>query len=137
MEQVRARMERVRGGDSLDTLTERVRVTVGVVEGQHIAEAVDSVRKAGTVVLTGTGGMRQSGIPINPTMFTVFQKRLQGALFGGCNPRWDIPNLLAQYAAGALELDALVTRTYTLDQVAQGYADMNAGKNIRGVVLFD
>ena len=112
-------------------------VTVGVVNGDHIAEAVNSIRKAGTVVLTGTGGMRGSGIPINHTMFTVFQKRLQGALFGGCNPRWDIPNLLAQYTAGTLKLDELVTRTYTLEQVAQGYTDMRAGENIRGVVLFD
>jgi S-(hydroxymethyl)glutathione dehydrogenase/alcohol dehydrogenase len=112
-------------------------VAVGVVDGGHIAEAVDSVRKGGTVVLTGTGGMRQGGIPINTTMFTVFQKRLQGALFGGCNPRWDIPNLLAQYTAGRLDLDGLVTRTYTLDQVAEGYADMKAGANIRGLVLFD
>ena len=112
-------------------------LTVGVVTGEHIAEAVASVRKAGTVVLTGTGGMRQAGIPINPTMFTVFQKRLQGALFGGCNPRWDIPNLLAQYTAGTLRLDELVTRTYPLDQVAQGYADMRNGQNIRGLVRFD
>jgi NDMA-dependent alcohol dehydrogenase len=112
-------------------------LTVGVVNGDHIAEAVGSVRKAGTVVLTGTGGMRESGIPINPTMFTVFQKRLQGALFGGCNPRWDIPHLLEQYSAGTLVLDELVTRTYTLEQVAQGYADMRAGRNIRGVVRFD
>ncbi len=112
-------------------------VTVGVVTGEHIAEAVNSVRKAGTVVLTGTGGMRQGGVPLNSTMFTVFQKRLQGALFGGCNPRWDIPNLLAQYTAGTLCLDELITRTYTLEQAAQGYADMRAGTNIRGVVLFD
>ncbi|SDC47644.1 S-(hydroxymethyl)glutathione dehydrogenase / alcohol dehydrogenase [Geodermatophilus telluris] len=112
-------------------------VTVGVVDGGHVAEAVASVRKAGTVVLTGTGGMRQSGIPINNTMFTVFQKRLQGALFGGCNPRWDIPHLLTQYAAGTLRLDELVTRTYTLDEVAQGYRDMRAGHNIRGMVRFD
>jgi S-(hydroxymethyl)glutathione dehydrogenase/alcohol dehydrogenase len=112
-------------------------VTVGVVSGEHIAQAVDSIRKAGTVVLTGTGGMRSGGIPINTTMFTVFQKRLQGALFGGCNPRWDIPNLLRQYAMGTLKLDELVTRTYTLDEVAQGYADMRAGTNVRGLVVFD
>ena len=34
-------------------------------------------------------------------------------------------------------LDELVTRTYTLDQVAQGYTDMRAGANIRGMVLLD
>ncbi len=112
-------------------------ITVGVVNGGHIAEAVNSIRKAGTVVLTGTGGMRSGGIPINATMFTVFQKRLQGALFGGCNPKWDVPHLLALDAAGTLRLDGLVTQTYTLDQVAQGYADMREGTNIRGLVRFD
>ncbi|MFF3569273.1 NDMA-dependent alcohol dehydrogenase [Nocardia jiangxiensis] len=112
-------------------------ITVGVVNGDHIAEAVDSVRKAGTVVLTGVGGLLEVGVPINHTMITLFQKRLQGALYGGCNPRWDIPNLLSQYQAGTLRLDELITRTYTLDEVAQGYEDMKAGKNLRGVVLFD
>jgi S-(hydroxymethyl)glutathione dehydrogenase/alcohol dehydrogenase len=29
-----------------------------------------------------------------------------------------------------------VTRTYTLDEVAQGYQDMHDGKNLRGVVEF-
>ena len=112
-------------------------VAVGVVTGEHIAEAVMSIRKAGTVVLTGTGSMRQAGgIPVNHTMFTVFQKRLQGALFGGCNPRWDIPKLLSQYVAGTLKLDELVTRTYSLEQVAEGFDDMMAGRIIRGVVLF-
>jgi Zn-dependent alcohol dehydrogenase len=33
-------------------------------------------------------------------------------------------------------LNELVTRTYSLDDINQGYADMLAGKNIRGVVQF-
>ncbi|MGY1604750.1 NDMA-dependent alcohol dehydrogenase [Geodermatophilus sp. SYSU D00815] len=111
-------------------------VAVGVTTGEHIAEAANSVRKAGTVVITGTGTMRSVGIPIPNTLLTVFQKRLQGALFGGCNPHWDIPSLLSQYVAGTLELDGLVTRTYSLEQVAEGFDDMKAGRNIRGVVLF-
>jgi S-(hydroxymethyl)glutathione dehydrogenase/alcohol dehydrogenase len=41
------------------------------------------------------------------------------------------------YQAGKLKLDELITTTYTLDQVAQGYEDMHAGKNIRGVVVYD
>jgi S-(hydroxymethyl)glutathione dehydrogenase/alcohol dehydrogenase len=41
------------------------------------------------------------------------------------------------YQSGMLKLDELITSTYTLDQVAQGYEDMHAGKNIRGVVLYD
>jgi Zn-dependent alcohol dehydrogenase len=35
-----------------------------------------------------------------------------------------------------LKLDELVTRTYTLDEINQGYEDMHAGKNIRGVIVY-
>jgi S-(hydroxymethyl)glutathione dehydrogenase/alcohol dehydrogenase len=31
----------------------------------------------------------------------------------------------------------MITRTYPLGQVNDGYADMHAGRNIRGVVVFD
>ncbi|MFT5201215.1 MAG: Zn-dependent alcohol dehydrogenase, partial [Candidatus Aldehydirespiratoraceae bacterium] len=31
----------------------------------------------------------------------------------------------------------LVTQTYTLDQINEGYQDMRDNKNIRGVLLFD
>ncbi len=59
-----------------------------------------------------------------------------GTLYGDSQPRTDIPNLLQMYGAGKLKLDELVTRTYTLDQVNEAYADMVAGKNIRGVIEF-
>ena len=70
-------------------------------------------------------------------VLTVFEKQLIGSLFGSANPRKDIPKLLELYTQGQLDLDGLVTRTYTLDQINDGYADMNAGKNIRGVLVYD
>ncbi|MGR7027629.1 hypothetical protein [Geodermatophilus sp. URMC 62] len=39
-----------------------------------------------------------------------------------------MPNLLRAYQAGQLELDELVTREYTLDQVAEAYEDVHAGR---------
>jgi S-(hydroxymethyl)glutathione dehydrogenase/alcohol dehydrogenase len=45
--------------------------------------------------------------------------------------------MLDLYNHGHLKLDELVTRHYSLDEVAQGYEDMHAGKNIRGVLVFD
>jgi S-(hydroxymethyl)glutathione dehydrogenase/alcohol dehydrogenase len=44
---------------------------------------------------------------------------------------------LALYKAGQLKLDELITRSYPLDQINQGYQDMLDGVNIRGVVAFD
>ena len=40
------------------------------------------------------------------------------------------------YRAGQLKLDELITREYRLEDIAQGYEDMHAGINIRGVVIF-
>ena len=45
--------------------------------------------------------------------------------------------LLSMYREGQLKLDELVTKTYTLDQINEGYQDMRDGKNIRGVIVFD
>lgn len=112
-------------------------VTIGVVTGDHVAQALASIRKAGTVVLTGLGDITAVGAPIALGDLTLMQKRLQGSLFGESNPRFDIPNLLRLYQQGRLKLDELVTKEYTLDQVAEAYEDMHAGTNIRGVVVYD
>jgi Zn-dependent alcohol dehydrogenase len=48
-----------------------------------------------------------------------------------------IPNLLRLYEAGMLEIDGLITQEYTLDEVQNGYDDLAAGTNVRGVVKFD
>ncbi|OMQ16501.1 alcohol dehydrogenase [Modestobacter sp. VKM Ac-2676] len=112
-------------------------VTVGVVQGEHVAQALAAVRKAGTVVLTALGDITAAGAPIALGDLTLMQKRLQGSLFGESNPRRDIPALLRMYTRGQLKLDELVTREYTLDQVAEAYEDMHAGRNIRGLVVFD
>ena len=33
-------------------------------------------------------------------------------------------------------LKELITRSYSLDEVNRGYADLDAGKNLRGVIVF-
>ena len=45
--------------------------------------------------------------------------------------------MLNLYAEGALLLDELVTRTYSMEQADQAFADMLAGRNAKGVILFD
>jgi NDMA-dependent alcohol dehydrogenase len=112
-------------------------VTVSVVTGQHVADAFSALRKAGTVVVTAVSKADEVGIPVSLAELTFFQKRIQGSLFGASNPTYDIPKMLRLYQEGNFALDEMITTTYSLDQVAQGYRDMHAGTNIRGVVLFD
>ena len=59
------------------------------------------------------------------------------SLFGSGNIRKDIPRLMELYTQGQLNLDDLVTRTYTLDQINEGYDAMRNGENIRGVIIYD
>jgi Zn-dependent alcohol dehydrogenase len=67
---------------------------------------------------------------------TLYEKQVRGSLFGSSNPRRDIPRLLELHRAGQLKLKELITREYTLEEIHQGYADMHAGLNLRGLIRF-
>ena len=41
------------------------------------------------------------------------------------------------YRDGQLDLDSMITNTYKLGDINQGYQDMRDGKNIRGVLVYD
>ncbi|MBF6245716.1 NDMA-dependent alcohol dehydrogenase [Nocardia elegans] len=112
-------------------------VTVGVTTGRHIGQALQAVRKGGTCVAVGLGDTFVKDGDINLHELTLFQKRLQGALFGACSPTADIPAQLAMYQQGTLELEGLVTTRYSLDQINEGFDDMKAGRNLRGVIVHD
>ena len=112
-------------------------ITVGVVTEEVIASAFAAVRKRGTVVITGLAGPGKKTIQLPSFELTLFEKRIQGALFGSGNPFDTIPKLLELYRAGQLKLDELVTTRYRLDDVNQGYRDMLDGRNIRGLMIHD
>jgi S-(hydroxymethyl)glutathione dehydrogenase/alcohol dehydrogenase len=112
-------------------------ITVGVVTEEVVAAAFAAVRKRGTVVLTGLAGPDKKTIQLPGFELTLFEKRIQGALFGSGNPFDTIPRLLELYRAGQLKLDELVTTRYRLDEVNQGYRDMLDGRNIRGLMIHD
>lgn len=111
-------------------------VTVGVTTGEHVAQAFSSIRKAGTCVVTGLGSMTDIGIPVSLMELTLYQKKIQGSLFGASNPTADIPWMIDLYTSGKLNLDGLITKRYSLDQINEGFEDMHAGRNLRGVVVY-
>ena len=47
------------------------------------------------------------------------------------------PKLVGLYKSGLLNIDEMVTNTYPLEDINQGYQDMLDGNNIRGVITFD
>ena len=117
-------------------MAEKAVLCVGRIQGENIQEMLSLVGKGGTGVVTGMGSMTDVDVKLSMFELTLLEKRLQGAIFGSGNPRFDIPNLLRLYQEGQLMLDELITTTYPLEEINQGYADMNAGRNIRGVVMY-
>jgi S-(hydroxymethyl)glutathione dehydrogenase/alcohol dehydrogenase len=98
---------------------------------------VEAIRKGGTAVITGLADPNKLTVQLSGAGLTLYEKTVKGSLFGSANPVYDIPKLLGMYQAGKLKLDELITKRYTLDQVNEGYDDLLAGKNIRGVMVHE
>ncbi|MGC8463244.1 MAG: NDMA-dependent alcohol dehydrogenase [Acidimicrobiales bacterium] len=112
-------------------------LTPGVLTGDLLGPAVQLSSKDGRVVATAIAPFNQEQVSLNLFNLAMFNQAVLGTVFGSCSPRVQIPNLLRLYDAGLLEIDKLITNEYTLDEVQNGYDDLAAGKNIRGVVKFD
>lgn len=111
-------------------------VCTGVLQPDDVRHAFDAIRKAGIVVVTALGHA-DTDVSVNARELTLYQKRIQGSVFGESNPTCDIPQMLDMYRNGDLLLDELVTSTYRLEDINRGYEDMHAGTNVRGVINFD
>jgi NDMA-dependent alcohol dehydrogenase len=109
---------------------------VGVISADHVAAGFSAIRKAGTVVVTAAGSEAPTPVPLGLLELTMFQKRIQGSIYGMMAPSKDVPRLLRLWQNGQLRLEEMLTRTYSLDDINQGYADMHAGLNIRGALTF-
>jgi len=118
-------------------MADKAIVTAGVVTTEVVTDAFNTIRKGGTVVITGLGDLATNNIQLNSSMLTLMEKKIHGSLFGSGDPFHDIPLMVDLYRAGDLKLDELITTTYSLDQVNQGYQDMLDGKNIRGLIVYD
>lgn len=118
-------------------MADRVVLTVGVATGDMVEPAMKLLGRRGVLVFTAVAHAEARDAKIDLFTITHYEQQLRGALYGSCNPRTKIPQMLAEYRRGVVNLDDLITNTYTLDQVNDGYADMLGGKNYRGVILFD
>ena len=119
------------------TMANKVIMTMGVGSGELMAQALAITAKRGRVVVTNIHPALEISATMSMLDLTLMEKQVVGSLFGSGNPRYDIPKLLGLYREGQLDLDGLITKTYTLDEVNDGYDDMRAGKNIRGVMVYD
>ncbi|MGQ0844924.1 MAG: NDMA-dependent alcohol dehydrogenase [Sporichthyaceae bacterium] len=110
-------------------------ITTDLVTEPQVTSTFHTISKGGTLVITGLNKLDLNNIVLPATLLTLFRKTVKGSLFGDCNPTTDIPKILGLYQSGDIKLDEIITRTYTIDEVNEGYDDLLNGKNVRGVLV--
>ncbi len=93
--------------------------------------------KRGRVVVTNVHPWTETDVTMSMLDLMVMEKELVGSIFGSSRPELDVPALLGLYRDGLLDLDGMITKTYPLEQINEGYQDMRDGRNIRGVLVLD
>lgn len=133
MEEAFSPIKEMTGGRMAD----KVIMAMGVGRGDLMHQALDLAAKRGRVVVTNIHPYSERQVSMNLSKLTGFEQQVVGSLFGSANPRADIPRLLALDRAGQFDLGGLVTRSYGLDQINDGYRDLRSGLNIRGILVLD
>ncbi len=111
--------------------------TFEVFGGAHTTEmAVEMARKGGTTVIVGLAAVGEKA-GIEPLAITRMEKVIKGTYYGSARPHQDMPRLVDMYRRGVLDIDRLVTRRYTLDQINKAYEDLDGDKVGRGVIAFE
>lgn len=117
-------------------MADKAILTVGVAYGDLIQPMMNLVKKGGRGVVVAVAPVAQTDVKLDLFMLAMMRKELVGCIFGNANPRRDIPRILNSYMDGKYMLDELVTNTYSLDDINQGYDDMRNGTNIRGILTY-
>ena len=100
-----------------------------------VGQALLAARPGGTATVMGMHSFR-SEVGISTAELVLRNKRLLGSFLGSIRPHLDLPLLVELYRAGRLDLDALISRRYALDELPRAFEDMEAGRVARGVVVF-
>ena len=74
--------------------------------------------------------------PITPYLMALQEKSIKGTMYGSVRPNVDFPRLVDLYLDGRLKIDQLISRTYKLDEINEGFQALRSGQVARGVVIF-
>ena len=98
-------------------------------------QAVESARMGwGMCTIAGVAGKGEV-LEVVPR-YLITGRRIAGASFGGAKGRDRVPELVDSYMAGDLDLDSLVTRRVSLDEVNDAFEAMERQEGIRTVITY-
>lgn len=119
----------VTGGDGFDFALE----CIG--NPATMRAAYDATRRGGLTCIVGVGRMEEM---VSFSAFELFfnEKTLVGSYYGGTDVRSDFHSLLALYKSGKLDLEQMITRRITIDEINPALEALRKGEVIRQVIEF-
>lgn len=78
----------------------------------------------GTAIIVG---IPRENLDVSPLDIVAQEKRLTGSIGGSCVPARDFPVFLDWFESGQLDLDALVSQRFALDEINEAIAALEAG----------
>ena len=106
---------------------------LGTVETS--ATAYRLIRRGGSTVMLGIPDP-EAKLTLPLFEIPLMEKSVLGCYYGSGNLHSDLPVYLDLYQIGRLPLEKMITQRYRLEEINQGFADMEAGKNARGVIIY-
>jgi S-(hydroxymethyl)glutathione dehydrogenase/alcohol dehydrogenase len=95
--------------------------------------AIRATRQGGTIVLIGVP-RAETPMTLDLQSLVISQKRICGCNMGNVRPNVDFDAYFRLYRRGLLDLEALVTATVPLDEIATAFERARRGDGIRTVV---
>jgi S-(hydroxymethyl)glutathione dehydrogenase/alcohol dehydrogenase len=98
-------------------------------------QAVEATRMGwGLCTIAGVAGKGEV-LEVVPR-FLITGRRIAGASFGGAKGRDRVPELVDRYLAGDLDLESLVSRRISLDEVNDAFEAMERQEGVRTVIRY-
>ncbi len=98
-------------------------------------QAYRATRRGGKTVIVGVGKFTDQ-VKFNALLLSLESKTICGCNYGSVNAQEDFPKLINLYQRGKLDLEGMVTNTYSIDRAVEAFKDMENGVNARGVIVF-
>jgi Zn-dependent alcohol dehydrogenase len=99
-----------------------------------VTQMYEMTRRGGEMVLIGVG-QPESALATRPIQTT--SKTLKGCCFGDAKVDEFFPLLLQEYVDGLLDIDTLISKQISLDEINAGFEDMEGGRVARSVIVYD
>jgi S-(hydroxymethyl)glutathione dehydrogenase/alcohol dehydrogenase len=101
-----------------------------------ILQAYESTCRGGVTTVVGMAA-EDDAVTINALSIPRTEKTIMGSYYGSARPWVDLPRMVDLYMSGQIQVDALISRTYPLDDINIAYDALGKGEVARSILLYD